>query len=159
MATPETLLELCAVSHEYGNGGTERERVLQDVTLCIAEHDVVALLGPSGCGKSTTGRAIVQLPRPTSGRVLFADSDLMALKKPQLRSLRPQLQLIYQDPISSLIELHGRGEPRLSKAVFSADSRWLVAGTGSSEEIAAFLWDLGANDPAGSMVTLRGPRV
>ena len=76
MATPETLLELCAVSHEYGNGGTERERVLQDVTLCIAEHDVVALLGPSGCGKSTLVRIMAGLIAPTGGEVRYRGQKL-----------------------------------------------------------------------------------
>jgi peptide/nickel transport system ATP-binding protein len=59
-------------------------------------------VGESGCGKSTTGKAIVQLPPPTSGRVRFGGADLTTLSGKQLRSVRTRLQLIFQDPISSL---------------------------------------------------------
>ncbi|MEO6318278.1 MAG: oligopeptide/dipeptide ABC transporter ATP-binding protein, partial [Acidimicrobiales bacterium] len=55
-----------------------------------------------GCGKSTTGRAIMQLPAPTGGRVLFEGSDLASLSGQQLREVRTRLQFIFQDPISSL---------------------------------------------------------
>jgi NitT/TauT family transport system ATP-binding protein len=69
--TPAKLLELRAVSHEYGNGGSEAERVLQDINLTVAENDVVALLGPSGCGKSTLVRIIAGLIKPSQGEVYY----------------------------------------------------------------------------------------
>src|SRR3546814_5712768 len=56
----------------------------------------------SGCGKSTTGRAIMQLPKPTSGEVLFDGTDLTKLRGEELRKTRTRLQMIFQDPISSL---------------------------------------------------------
>src|SRR3546814_7821026 len=56
----------------------------------------------SGCGKSTTGRAIMQLPKPTSGAVLFDGTDLTKLRGEELRKTRTRLQMIFQDPISSL---------------------------------------------------------
>jgi peptide/nickel transport system ATP-binding protein len=59
-------------------------------------------VGESGCGKSTTGRAVMQLPRPTSGSVLFDGIELTELKGESLRAMRPRLQMIFQDPISSL---------------------------------------------------------
>ncbi|MCB1260622.1 MAG: ATP-binding cassette domain-containing protein, partial [Acidimicrobiales bacterium] len=56
----------------------------------------------SGCGKSTTGRAMMQLPRPNAGSVLFNGVDLTTLSPKELREVRPQMQMIFQDPISSL---------------------------------------------------------
>jgi peptide/nickel transport system ATP-binding protein len=59
-------------------------------------------VGESGCGKSTTGRAIVQVERPTSGQILVDGTDVCALGRKELRQLRTQVQMIFQDPISSL---------------------------------------------------------
>jgi peptide/nickel transport system ATP-binding protein len=72
------------------------------VSLDVLEGETLGLVGESGCGKSTTGRAIMQLPPPTSGRVLFEGRDLTELSGEELRKVRPSLQLIFQDPISSL---------------------------------------------------------
>jgi len=72
------------------------------ISLDVREGETLGLVGESGCGKSTTGRAIMQLPPPTSGRVLFEGSDLAAMSGQQLREVRTRLQFIFQDPISSL---------------------------------------------------------
>ncbi|HEY8216984.1 MAG TPA: oligopeptide/dipeptide ABC transporter ATP-binding protein [Acidimicrobiia bacterium] len=72
------------------------------ISLDIVEGETMGLVGESGCGKSTTGRAIVQLPPPVSGSVRLDGTELTALEDETLRKLRPRLQMIFQDPISSL---------------------------------------------------------
>ena len=83
----------------------EKRRVLQavdDVSFEIAPATTFALVGESGCGKSTTGRAIVQVEKPTSGKITFDGAEVTALNRNDLRLLRTQVQMIFQDPISSL---------------------------------------------------------
>ena len=75
---------------------------VSDLSLDILEGETVALVGESGCGKSTTGRAIIQLPRPTSGSVKLDGTELTQLHGEALRRTRPRMQMIFQDPISSL---------------------------------------------------------
>jgi len=72
------------------------------ISFAIKRGETLGLVGESGSGKSTTGRAILQLHRPTSGSVHFEDVDLVALKGEQLRAMRRKMQMIFQDPYASL---------------------------------------------------------
>jgi len=96
---------LLAVEHLVVNFSLSRRavvRAVSDVSFSVGKGETLGIVGESGCGKSSTGRAILQLPRPTSGRVIFDGADLTRLRGPQLRAVRTRLQMIFQDPISSL---------------------------------------------------------
>ncbi len=75
---------------------------VSNVSLDVKSGETLGLVGESGCGKSTTGKAIMQLPPPTSGKVIFKGTDLTTLKSGDLRRVRTSIQMIFQDPISSL---------------------------------------------------------
>ncbi|HBA90827.1 MAG TPA: peptide ABC transporter substrate-binding protein, partial [Anaerolineaceae bacterium] len=72
------------------------------VSFDIVKGETLGLVGESGCGKSTTGRAILQLHRPTSGSVFYEGKDLVKLKGETLRKTRRRMQMIFQDPYASL---------------------------------------------------------
>jgi peptide/nickel transport system ATP-binding protein len=91
--------------HFAGSGLFRRGRAVQavsDVSLNLRRSEAVGLVGESGSGKSTVGRLLLGLLRPTAGRVSFAGADLAQASHAQLRALRPRMQLVFQDPYSSL---------------------------------------------------------
>ena len=77
-------------------------RAVDDVSFAIRRGETLGLVGESGCGKTTTGRCILQLERPTSGQVIFEGRDLTRLDASALRAVRRRMQVIFQDPYSSL---------------------------------------------------------
>ncbi|MET0627266.1 MAG: oligopeptide/dipeptide ABC transporter ATP-binding protein [Acidimicrobiia bacterium] len=87
---------------EFPAGRGAKVQAVSGISLDILPGETLGLVGESGCGKSTTGRALIQLPPPTSGTVQFESVELTALKGRALRALRPKMQMIFQDPISSL---------------------------------------------------------
>jgi len=99
--TSEPLLSVEDLHVSFHKGSTTVQAVA-GITFTMHQGETLGLVGESGCGKSTTGRAIVQVERATSGRIRFGDSELTALNRGDMRSIRTQVQMIFQDPISSL---------------------------------------------------------
>lgn len=77
-------------------------KAVDDVSFEIKKGETLGLVGESGCGKTTTARCMLRLIEPTSGRIFYNDIDLMQLNKNELRKIRPKMQVIFQDPYSSL---------------------------------------------------------
>jgi|SRR5579883_297838 len=115
------LLEVAAVSKHFaiaGRGvlGTERRSVkaVDNVSFTVERGETLGLVGESGCGKSTTARLILRLTEATAGQVFLDGVDVFACPPGELRALRRQMQLVFQDPLSSL-------NPRMSVGVNIAE--------------------------------------
>lgn len=77
-------------------------KAVDDVSFELYEGETLSIVGESGCGKSTTGRAILRLDEPTSGKVHYSGKNILELNKRDMRKLRGDLQVIFQDPFASL---------------------------------------------------------
>jgi peptide/nickel transport system ATP-binding protein len=110
------------VKHFPIEGSDDVVRAVDGVSFSIFQGETLGLVGESGCGKSTVGRCLLRLIEPTSGQINFAGRDVLSLGKQEMRELRREMQIVFQDPYASLnprmkvgdivaepLEIHGIG--------------------------------------------------
>ncbi|TCP27861.1 peptide/nickel transport system ATP-binding protein [Tenacibaculum skagerrakense] len=90
------------VSKSFLFGKSSVVKAVNEVSFAIYEGETLGLVGESGCGKTTLGRTILQLEKATSGQIIYKGKDITTLTKSELKSLRKEIQIIFQDPFSSL---------------------------------------------------------
>ena len=135
--TVDAVLTVRDLTVEFRVGKNKSVKAVSGLSLDVVKGETLAIVGESGCGKTTLARAILQLPPPNSGEVIFNGTDMTLLPKENLRSARTSMQMIFQDPISSLnprmtvhqlldepLEIWDRGtrterDERINKLLFS----------------------------------------
>lgn len=99
----QNILTVEHLTHIYNRYSVKPVRAVDDLSFAIEEGETFGLVGESGCGKSTTGKAVLRLQKPTSGEIYFRDKSILNLKtKDEKAMMRKSIQMIFQDPYSSL---------------------------------------------------------
>ena len=118
---------------------TGRVHAVEGVNFHVYPKETLSLVGESGCGKSTTGRSLLKLVEPTRGQVIFEGQDITDFSPTQMRAIRPQLQMIFQDPFASL-------NPRLTAGAAIAEPmkvHGIASGSELKDRVATLLQRVG----------------
>ncbi len=118
---------------------TGRVHAVEGVNFHVNPKETLSLVGESGCGKSTTGRSLLKLVQPTRGKVIFEGKDITDFSATQMRAIRPQLQMIFQDPFASL-------NPRLTAGAAIAEPmkvHGIASGSELKDRVASLLRRVG----------------
>ena len=100
--TSSTLVQIENLKKHFPASGGQSVRAVDGVSFNIERGETLGLVGESGCGKTTVGRCLLRLIEPTSGEIKFDGQDLLCLGKSEMRALRRRMQIVFQDPYSSL---------------------------------------------------------
>jgi ABC-type glutathione transport system ATPase component len=137
------ILEGIGLSKHFASGGWPRRRTVvravDEVSIAVERGETLALVGESGSGKSTLGRVLLNLLPATAGHVLYEGSNIDHLRAGEVRKLRRELQIIFQDPFSSL-------NPRMTVESIVGEPIWLhepVAADERHERVASLLRTVG----------------
>ena len=100
-ASKQTIL---SVEHlkKYFQTASGQLHAVDDINFTLAKGETLGVVGESGCGKSTLGRTILRLHEPTDGKVIFDGKDVTACSKQEMKKLREDMQIIFQDPFASI---------------------------------------------------------
>lgn len=90
------------VKNTFGKSRNAQVKAVDDVSFQLFKGETLGLVGESGCGKSTTGRAVLRLTEPTAGKIMYQNQDIVKLSGKGLRNIRQEMQMVFQDPYSSL---------------------------------------------------------
>ena len=145
---PTTLLSVDGLVKHYESSGLfggkkSPVRAVDGLSFTVGRGETLALVGESGCGKTTVGRTLLRLLEPTAGRVTFDGTDLFALRGDALRAMRRRMQIVFQDPYSSL-------DPRMTVAASVAEGieiHGLAKGPAVRARVEALLAEVGL-DPS-----------